>query len=338
MEALKNLHLLRPYGLLALPIILPFLWGLHRFLRQSEPWRKVCDARLLSVLLVSQPGKSQRWLLWNILLAWVLAILALCGPSWSHLQQPVFRTDAARVVVLDLSPSMLAEDIQPNRITRALYKITDYLRLQKEGQTGMVVFSSSAFVVSPLTEDAETIIAMLPELSPNSMPVAGSNITKGLHQAKLLFTNAGIRQGDIIVFSDSKPTASDFNTAKHLLADGFPVSVLSIATARGGPIRTEQGFLQDENGTILMAKDYSAELKKLSQTGGGSFAAFTFDDADIKQISRSSLNGHINQQAHRVNAQNTKAWRDEGHWFILGLLPFVLLIFRRGWLNELVKE
>jgi Ca-activated chloride channel family protein len=90
-------------------------------------------------------------------LAAILAITALAGPTWQRVPTPVFRNASALVIALDLSRSMDASDIKPSRLERARYKIADLLKKRKDGQTALLVYAGSAFTVTPLTNDTETI-------------------------------------------------------------------------------------------------------------------------------------------------------------------------------------
>ena len=200
MDALiEQFHFLRPAWLLALLPLLVLLW--HGFKNRSHgrSWQTVVDAKLLPHLLGDKREEGVRTL-WLILgIAAGLAIFALAGPVWEKLPQPIFRQQSALVIALDLSRSMDAGDIRPSRLTRARLKIADILDLRDEGQTALVTYAADAFVVTPLTEDAETINALLPALTTEIMPTQGSNAASALGQSFELFDNAGVTRGDILL-------------------------------------------------------------------------------------------------------------------------------------------
>lgn len=336
MSMLMQFHFLRPHALWALLFVIPLLWCLTHFLRDGNSWKRICDPKLLPHLLIARSEKSHNGILLSIGITWVLAILALAGPTWSHLPQPVYRSAAARVIVLDLSPSMSATDLLPSRVKRATYKIIDILHRAAEGQTGMVVFSNEPYVVSPLTNDVETIASMVPVLKPSIMPSQGSNIRAGLIKAKQLMQQAGIKQGEIILLSDSHATKQDIKAASAILKEGYHISVLSIGTDQGGPIKTKDGFMKDDNGKIVIAKKNDKSLHALASSGGGSFALFTSSDSDIKVLlSRNDAN--VKSNTTRVENEKTLIWQDQGNWLVLLMLPFLLISFRRGWLSEVTK-
>ena len=107
----------------------------------------------------------------------LFGIFTLMGPAWTYWHVPVYQKHSARVIALDVSPSMNATDLKPSRLVRAKYKEIDLLKKIKQGDTGMVVFSGLPFVVSPLTHDTNTISSMLSNIDSNVVPVAGYNLS-----------------------------------------------------------------------------------------------------------------------------------------------------------------
>lgn len=156
------------------------------------------DQRLLPYLLQGDntPSSSRRKpALILLLLLFSLVIFALAGPAFEKRPQPVFKAQSALVILLDLSRSMDAEDIKPSRLNRARYKINDILKQRKEGQTALIAYAADAFVVSPLTDDADTITAQVPALETHIMPAQGSRLDLALQKARALFINGGQNKG-----------------------------------------------------------------------------------------------------------------------------------------------
>jgi Ca-activated chloride channel family protein len=171
MEALANLHFLRPEWLLLIPFLALMLWLLRKPGGSLQSWKKVCDDHLLAHLTAGKKVSGSRWPLILVGLAWLIGTIALAGPVWQKRPLPLFKATEARVIVLDLSRSMLATDLQPSRLHQARFKLADVLDRTEEGQVALVAYAGEAFVVSPLTQDAKTIQSMLGSLDPAIMPV-----------------------------------------------------------------------------------------------------------------------------------------------------------------------
>ncbi len=331
---LHNFHFLRPAWLFALLPLLVLLL-LLRQQQQGDSWQHICDPHLLPHLLVNRQRVFRRWPFYTLALAWIIAVCSLAGPTWQRSPQAVYKTQQARIIILDLSPSMYATDLKPSRIARARYKILDILKRSQEGQMGMVVFSSEAYTVSPLTNDAQTIAAMVPSLDPNIMPVGGSNIAAGLEKAEQLFKQADSSYGSILLLTDSPVTKTDLTAAQQTHQQGYDISILGVGTPQGSPIPAGTGFMQDKNGGIIISKLNSKTLAKLANVGGGTYTSFTANNQDIDRLLRQSTQ-RSNLKAQKTK-QQTKLWKDQGYWLVLLLLPLALLAFRRGWLGILCE-
>lgn len=329
---LNAFHFLRPLWLLALLPLALLLAALWRPGSSASPWARVCDAHLLPYLLQVQ-GQRGRGPLWLLGVGWLLAVLALAGPTWTQRELPVLRSLAARVIVLDLSRSMEAADLKPSRIARARYKVADILARSTEGQTGLVVFAGEAFAVAPLTRDAATLNALLAVLEPSLMPVQGSRADLGLRKARELLEQAGISSGEILLIADEADTRAAV-VAENFAAAGFPVSVLAVGTEEGAPIPLADGFLKDNSGAIVIPRLDVQALRELARVGAGRFAPISVNDTDLTTLLAGS-DQRLAAETERVERE-TAIWREEGPWLVLILLPLAALAFRRGWLLVVV--
>ena len=326
----QDFHFLRPMMLLWL---LPLLWLFYQGRKQSgglQAWKKVVSPALLDYLRAGKPDASSRVLLWTMLWISVLMVVALAGPTWKKLPQPLYSNESTLVVALDLSKTMDAQDIKPNRLTRAKQKLTDLLRLRLEGQAALVVFAGSAFVVTPLTDDYDTILSQLSSLTTDIMPVQGGDLDTALAKAKVLFKQAGIKQGDILLLTDS----STYTKAQvqDVVQAGFQVHVIGIGTPEGAPIpETGGGFLSDERGQIVIAKLDEDRLRELAALGQGTYHRLRVDDMDIAVLTQSHTPTQVHlQHEHDGLSATHDEWQEEGHWLLLLAMPLLLLMFRRG--------
>src|SRR5690606_33624572 len=239
-------HWIRPEWLLALPLVA--LAALVMARRQLAPgnWQRVVDPALAPYVLSRSPAQSGdgRW--WLLLLGGVIAVIALAGPSWNRLEQPVFRTEQAIVIALDLSQSMDAADLTPSRLTRARLKILELLERRQSGQTALVVYSANAFTVTPLTTDADTVAALVNSLSTDIMPSRGSYPAAAIDKGRELLQQAGVGFGEVLLITDGGTSAQAERAAEELRKAGYTLSVLGVGTEDGAPIpRPDGGFVTD---------------------------------------------------------------------------------------------
>ena len=320
-------HFLRPEWLVALPVIAALTVVLARRRLAPGSWLAVIDPRLVPhVLSTSQvKGQSYRW--WLMLLGGTLAVLALAGPSWNRIEQPVFRSEQALVIALDLSRSMDAQDLTPSRLTRARLKILDILERRASGQTALVVYSSNAFTVTPLTTDADTIAALVNSLSTDIMPSRGSYPVAAIEKGRQLLEQAGVTFGEILLITDGGSSPGAERAAEELRAAGYTLSVLGVGTPEGAPIpRAGGGFVTDRVGNIAVPRLETTGLRSLAAVGGGHYMQLRADDHDIDTL----LSGTVSAGAATDNALATDQWREEGPWLLLLLVPLAAMAFRRG--------
>ncbi len=332
----EGFKFLRPEWFWALLPMALLFWLLLRRRSRRAAWSKVCDAHLLPHLLTGAETRRVVWPLFLLLPAWVAVVIALAGPVWQQLPQPVFQSEAARVIVLDLSRSMDATDVAPSRLARAKFKLLDLLKRSDVGQTALVVFAGGVFVVSPLTQDANTIAAMVPALETAIMPVQGSRADQALLRADALFDQGKAPKGDIILITDGVNSAA-INAAREIADRGRRVSVLAVGTVEGAPIPVRVGgFLKDRNGGIVIPRLDLASLSELAAAGGGLFTPMKADDSDVALLVQENNSADWNSESQQRSELKTESWREEGPWLLLGVLPLALLAFRRGGLVCLV--
>ena len=331
---LQQFHLIRPYWLLSIfPLVLG-IWLYTRIQGSNRSWASVIDKKLLPHLLQGTNLSKKSTPVKTLFILGLIVILALAGPAFEKRPQPVFKTQSALVIILDLSRSMDATDIKPSRLSRAHFKINDIVKLRKEGQTALIVYAANAYTVSPLTDDAETISSQIPALETHIMPAQGSRLDIALDMALELFTNAGHSKGDIIVITDGI-NANDNKKLKELKSKNFKTSILAIGTEEGAPISSQNGgFVKDNNGSIVVPKLNINSLKSAALSSGGKFSLITSNDKDINHIlSAIDINRDKSKDAQsdkNGNKFKTDIWYEEGPWLLLLIIPFAAYSFRKG--------
>jgi Ca-activated chloride channel family protein len=281
----EQFHFLQPLWLLSLIPLALLVWRLQQTTVGHNPWTRIIDARLRPLLLAGQDHTVRRSLLWLLGLGWLLTTLALANPVWEKQPQPLYQTSAARVIVLDLSRSMLDRDLKPSRLARARFKVEDILARNNEGQTGLVVFAGDAFTVTPLTRDADTIRALLKSLDPDLMPVQGSRADLGLEKAGELLQQAGLSNGRILLLADGVTGNKAYKAATQLRKQNYRVSVLGIGSQNAEPLTNAQGqLLRTTDDQLIVPQLETSALQAVAEAGGGRYRTFSSSDTDIKAL------------------------------------------------------
>ena len=319
------LHFLRPWWWLALLPLPLALWMLARNGSGRAALAKLADAVLLPHL-VSDTGARKRLALGLVALAWLLAVAALSGPAWQKMAAPLYVNGAARVVVLSLSDDMLAQDMQPDRMTRARFAVRDLLNNAGDARMALVAYAGAAFTVAPLTDDKNTILNLLQALKPDVMPVPGNDAASGISRGVDLLQQAHAKSGEIVLVADTADGAA-VAQAKAAHAKGIRVDVLGVGTREGAPVPQAGGGFASGTGGTLMARRDDAALRAVAGAGGGRYAVLQADG-----VSAAAFDMPVSQTGHTSRAGRAQLWRDGGIWLLPVLLILAALVFRRGWL------
>lgn len=303
------LHFLRPFWFLALIPLFILAILLWRQRPGLQAWSEICDKHLLAHLVQTKGQAKRRGALACVFLSAFCMILGAAGPTWIKLPVSSYKPIQPRVLVLDMSENMQLTDLSPNRLSRAKFKLHDLFANKSPGQFGLVVFTGEPFVVSPLTDDAQTISSLLPVLRPDIMPVKGQNLYSALEEASQLIENAGYKYGQILVLTADTPSSEAMTLAKKLSDKGIFSSIMPV---------TADGHL-------------NPLYQRFANAGNGQLIPFSADSRDIQQW----LNHSTTEKLQALsNQDDIPLWKDEGRWFFIPALLFLLPVFRRGWLQK----
>ena len=321
-------HFLRAGWILLIPIAILLIFIFKRRLLTIGNWEKLIDKRLLPYVMSRSQLFDNQYKWWLISLISVLSIIALAGPTWERIEQPSFRTDQSLVIALDLSRSMNAQDITPNRLTRAKLKILDILERRQGAQVALIVYSANAFTVTPLTSDTDTIIALINSIDTSIMPSRGSYPALAIDKGLQLLNQASVSNGEIILVTDGGITSDSFSSAQKLRDEGYRLSALGIGSMNGAPIPKETGgFITDNTGQITISRLEVDDLKDLVEIGGGNYTSITSNDQDIDTL----LSEVYSAFRESDDSVTTDQWKEFGPWLLLIVVPFGSLLFRKGW-------
>lgn len=316
---LGEFTLLRPLWLLVLPLVIWFIW--QRGHRTTAQWQPYITPELLRPLVRTQSNRLGQWLNRLSNFGLLLLPLALAGPA---LERPSDEALAERplVFVLDQSLSMLSEDIAPDRHTRARQKIQDWLRAHPERPAGLVAYSGTAHLVSPLTFDHSALNELLGQLSPVIMPMPGSDPVGGLG---LALDQLNDSSGDILWLTDDLQPDQRVNLPE-LAHGGQQLGILTLGSPEGAPIRLGgDEYLRDRSGALVVPGVDTQEFAILANQDRVRWTELSIGDADWQRV--------LTPQSAATSAapgDDLTVTTDLGFGLLILALPGLLMWFRRG--------
>lgn len=338
---IADFHFIRAELLwLLLPLLLLII-GITRQSKQQSAWQKVISPHLLEFLFTSGNKTRSRSGLWITAAIAAIIIIAISGPSFRQKPVPVFQTDTAQVILLDLSLSMDASDIKPSRLDRARFKLLDLLERTNEGTIALVVYAGDAFVISPLTSDANTVASMVPTLTTRIMPVLGSRPDLAITKSIELLKNAKYNRGQIIWLTDGVDEKFVDVISESIEESKYELSILAIGTEQGAPIPlpNKNGFLKDGSGAIVVPKLQLEELNSIAADTNASIIQLTADSSDIDYLEQAAKLSTETKDPTEESDSVMSRWIDDGYWLTwpILLLMFIQLLRRQtNAINSLV--
>ncbi|MDB5993695.1 MAG: hypothetical protein JWP42_831 [Pseudomonas sp.] len=320
----------RPWWLLLLPLLGWLLWQLWHRQKRAGRWQMILPPAFHSALLSGGNGRDSK-LPWVALgVAWLLTILALLGPSWERVEQTSQKPADPLVVILELTPEMLATDVTPNRLEQARRKLFDLLQNRSDAQTAIVVYAGSAHTLVPLSDDLSTSRNLLDALKPSLMPQAGHRADLAVTKALTLLNQGALGDGRILLIGSSLNDLEREGIQQALDGKSTQFLMLGIGTAEGAPITQEDGsFLKDDQGAILVPHLDEPSLKAFVNSVDGRYRHVRLDVADLRGLGLLDGPRHVRNDGQTLRLDT---WADQGYWLLLPLLLLAACAGRRGWL------
>jgi Ca-activated chloride channel homolog len=324
-----GLHFAQPlwlWGLLAIPLVIAWLMFSAPFRQRGQEVR-YADAHLLPYLsgvatthVVSSRGPLLGWAV-----AWSLLSLAMAGPRWDFRQMNPFEPGADLVVLLDISRSMDVSDVNPSRLERARQEVQDLARARSGISIGLIAFASVAHVVTPVTEDRESLLRQLPALSTGLVQLQGSRLGDAIDQASLLLAGQGDDVAhNILLISDGDFADQDLDEKVRALRDaGIRLHVLAVGTTEGGPV---PGLMATSGEPVLSWMDEQG-LRRLADIGDGLYRVADYRDNDTRDI----LDAVLSHARAKQDAQlQTLVWNEYFYWLLIPAMLTLLYLYRPG--------
>lgn len=329
---IANFQFIRPeFLLLIIPLLIGYALKL-KFAQQTNIWQNILPSHLYQNMVIKKGVYQSNKFIHVLMIAMVVSTIAIAGPTWEKLPQTVYQSQAGKVILLDMSMSMRATDLTPDRLTRAKFKALDLIGEVKEGETGVIAYAGDAFVISPLTNDIGNLKTLIPSLSPDIMPIQGSYALYGLQRSEELLVNAGYQSGQIYWITDGIRFEEVKDIRNFIQTTNFDVSALLVGTEAGAPITMADGqLLKDRSGKIVIPNIDERFMKQAMQGTKGMYQLFTSDNSDIKAIKRKIE--FEQKQASEVQDTSSDVFKDMGPYLVILLLPIAAYTFRKGILS-----
>ena len=317
LNALTSFHFLRPWLLTLLIPAAALLWYAWKTQNSRSAMHSLIADHLLEHLLVGEKKQEKIRPLYLLAAFWFIAIIALAGPSWQKEPSPFTEDTAGLVIALKVTPTMLAQDIQPSRLERATQKIHDLLELRPGAKTALIAYGGSAHLTMPLTVDPNIIDMFSQALTPEIMPETGDAAAEAIKLGASLLTKAEI-PGSILLIADQ--IAGDQLGAMQTFSkeSAIPVHIYAIAADKGVTVP------QASPPAPALNMD---DMKKAAAAIDAGLTIVSPDDRDVQKIAdriKTSLSAAQQNQGDR--------WQDAGYWLLPVLLVLALFFFRRGWI------
>lgn len=322
-------HWLRLWWLLLLPLLGWLLWRLWNRQKRVGRWQMILPSAFHSTLLSGGNGRESK-LPWIALgFGWLLALLALLGPSWQRVEQTSQKPVDPLVVLLELTPEMLAADSPPTRLEQARRKLLDLLQARSDSQTAIIVYAGSAHTLVPLSDDLSTSKNLLDAIKPSIMPEAGQRADLGVIKALALLKQGDLGVGRLLWIGSSLNDAERQGIRSVMTGHAPELLMLGVGTAEGAPVAQEKGgFLKDAQGGILVPRLDGNSLKDFAEALGGRYTPLRLDDDDLRELGLLEGPKDLRSQGQTVQLDS---WADQGYWLLLPLLLLAACAGRRGW-------
>lgn len=277
----------------------------------------------------AQADMKRRWIKCGlILIALLFVIFSLMGPQYGYRWQEIEQKGIDIIVALDCSKSMAATDIKPSRLDRAKREIFDLLGMLKGDRIGLVAFAGTAFLQCPLTLDYETFYLFLNTLTPDFLPVGGTDMALALKTAVSGFNDTENSEKAVILITDGDNTGDDpLKQAQTAKESGIKVFCIGVGKNAGVPIPNENGgFKKDRSGKIVVTKLDEDLLKQVVAVTNGVYVRSVAGDLDLETIYENEIRQKM--ETTTLSSGKKRIWEDRFQWFLwIAVAAFLTEIF-----------
>lgn len=326
---------------LYLLLILPLLVGLFLYANyiRRQRLKKYGDPVLLEELMPTVSKYRPNLKFWILFVAIALVIVMLARPQFGSKMETVKRSGVEAVIALDISNSMLAEDVAPSRLEKAKKMISRLVDTFNNDKVGMIVFAGEAFTQLPITSDYISAKMFLESITPSLITTQGTDIGAAIRLAMKSFTpNEGVGRAIVVITDGENHEGGALEAAKEAAEKNMQVFILGIGSPEGSPIPVERGsndFRRDKDGNVIVTRLNEQMCQEIAKAGNGLYIR-----VDNSNSAEKMLNNEIGKLAKSdVESQIFTEFDEQFEglaWLVLILLVVEMLILDRK--NPLFKN
>ena len=315
-----------PYLYLLWIVPLMVLLAIYAFRKKDRLIRQFADPELWPRLMPDASRRRQVFKFLLLLAAVCLILVAFLRPQWGFEIQEVQRRGVDILVAVDVSESMLAPDVSPNRLERAKREIVELVNALKGDRIGLIAFAGASFLECPLTLDYGTFKMFLDYVNTELIPVPGSDVAKAIKTAMEAFSSDRRSSRALILITDGEDHPKEAEkAAEEAGKKGIRIYTVGIGTTRGAPIPVEDssgGFKKDRRGEKITTRLDRKALVKIASETGGQYVSSASGDMVIRNIYES-----LRESLAENELQSTqyKRGQERFQWFLFGGLLLICL-------------
>jgi len=275
--------------LILLPLLIAFYWFVFGMKRKAK--ERFGNLDLIEKLSLSVSQKKQRWKVALILLGTFFLLFSLARPQLGTKLTLMKREGVDIVIAMDVSISMMAEDIKPNRLEKAKQEVNGLISRMRGDRVGLVAFAGVPFIQCPLTLDYSAAKMFLDIIDVNLIPQPGTAIGDAVRTSIQAFNQKERKYKALILLTDGEDHDSDpLGAAEEASKEGIRIYTIGIGSVQGEPIPIKNnqgqitGFKKDKEGSVVVSKLDEVTLQKIALTTGGKYYHATSGEMELDKI------------------------------------------------------
>jgi len=318
-----------------IPLLIAFY--VYAFRSRDRLLAVFCGQKLQPVLLPDRQRGRRAIKAFLILGGITLGIFALTRPQWGFHWEDIKRVGVDIMVAIDVSESMLAEDVKPSRLERAKREVYDLIQMMEGDRIGLIAFAGTSFVQCPLTLDYGACKMFLDYIEPDLIPVPGTALADAIRNAIKSFNTKERKSKVLILITDGEDhEGAPLEAAREAKQEGIKIFTIGVGQDGGAPIPLRDGsggFKKDRRGDMIITHLDEATLQKIALETEGSYVRSVTGDMDLDKIYKVDIKQHI--EGKELSSTRQRRWEQRFQWFVCAAL---LLIAGEFFISERKKQ